>query len=119
LPNNESPLLFEAVRHPPQHLCASFLKQGIALEVVKFAAWFGQWWWVAKRKDQHGTAPLELATKYRAPATVLSARSIADGTRRTTTTLAGDTLHLRGWEDAWASPGANLADALVAENRDS
>jgi hypothetical protein len=39
---HKSPRLFEVVRHPSQHRCASFLNQGLALEVVEFAAWVGK-----------------------------------------------------------------------------
>jgi hypothetical protein len=84
--------------------------------VPAFAAWFGQRRWVAKSKDQHGTTPLQLATKHNAPVAVLELLRAAQSIPLTTQTLAGDTLHLRGWEDAWAAPGANLADALVREN---
>eukprot|EP00729_Bicosta_minor_P018843 gene18843-12641_t len=67
---------------PPYNECEVYLRQGPALNVAKFASWFG------------------------------AANPQPSGDK----TLAGDTLHLRGWEDAWASPGANLADALVHEN---
>jgi ankyrin repeat protein len=106
----------EVVRHPSQPLWASFLKQGPAMDTAEFAAWFGKRRWVAKSKDQHGTTPLELATRHKVSAAVLELLRAAQAATLTTKTLAGDTLHLRGWEDAWGAPGANLADALVSEN---
>jgi hypothetical protein len=115
--NNAPPLVLEVLRHPSQPLWIPFLKEGPAMDVTAFAAWFGQRRWVAKSKDRHGTTPLQLATKHNAPAAVLELlRAAQAAPPLTIQTLAGDTLHLRGWEDAWAAPGANLADALVAEN---
>jgi uncharacterized protein YaaQ len=115
--NNAPPLALEVLRHPSQPLWILYLKEGPAMNVAEFAAWFGKQRWVAKSKDKHGTTPLQLATKHNAPAAVLELlRAAQDDAPLTTQTLGGDTLHLRGWEDAWAAPGANLADALVSEN---
>jgi hypothetical protein len=115
--NNASPLALEVLRHPSQPRWSLFLKQGPAVDVAEFAAWFGKRRWVAKSKDQHGTTPLQLATKHTAPAAVLELLRAAQAAPLTIQTLGGDTLHLRGWEDAWATPGTNLADALVAGNQ--
>jgi hypothetical protein len=113
--HNASPIVLEMLRHPSQ-LWIPSLKEGSRINVPAFAAWFGQRRWVAKSKYQQGTTPLQLATKHNAPAAVLELLRAAQSIPLTTQTLAGDTLSLRGWEDAWAAPGANVADALVAEN---
>jgi ankyrin repeat protein len=79
-----------ALVRPPFDACQAYLKQGPALTVAEFAAWFGannggEW---VKEKDEDGRTPLHLGMKHQAPAETirLIADAWPDGAKQTTGT---------------------------------